>query len=228
VKAVSPPIDTMEQKALALPDRAQHIEISDQVTYDVAVRFLGDVTALETAIVEHHKPIKDAAHKAHREACLAEKRLLDPVQQAKLIVRKSIAIWNDEQERIRREEERQAIEAAAKEEEKLRQEMAKQAEELGASKETVEEILITPIPIPRPVIAATFRPAAGISNRVTYRAEVTDIRALCRAVADGKVSPLLVEANQSALNKLASAEKQTLNIPGVRVIRDTGITTRRR
>jgi hypothetical protein len=77
-------------------------------------------------------------------------------------------------------------------------------------------------------VAATFRPALGISNRVTYRAEVTDIRMLCRAVADGKVSPLLVEANQSALNKLASAERETLNIPGVRVIRDTGITTRRR
>jgi hypothetical protein len=228
LKAVSPQIQKLEQTALAWPERAQAVEISDQVTYDLAVRLLGNVTALETAIIEHHAPIKSSAYKTWKEACAAEKRLLDPVQQAKAIFRRSIAVWNEEQERIRREEERKAIEAAAKEEEKLRLEMAKQAEELGASKETVEEILITPIPIPRPVVAATFRPATGISNRINYRAEVTDIRALCRAVADGKVSPLLVEANLSALNKLASAEKETLNIPGVRVIRDTGIINRRK
>ena len=54
--------------------------------------------------------------------------------------------------------------------------MAKQAEDLGASNETVEEILVTPIPIPRPNIAPTFQAAIGISSRVTYHAEVKDLR----------------------------------------------------
>ena len=100
----------MEQTALAWPERAQAVEISDQVTYDLAVRLLGDVTALEIAIIEHHRPIKDATHKAHKEACAAEKRLLDPVQKAKLTFRRTIADWTEVQERLRREEERRAIE----------------------------------------------------------------------------------------------------------------------
>jgi hypothetical protein len=210
-----------------LVERARAIEVIDQVSYDMAVACLRDVIEREVVIIEHHKPIKEAAYKAHREACNAEKRLLDPVQEAKSILRRSIAGWEAEQERIRRDEERKAAAAAAREEEEMRLAMALEAGELGASEETIDLIAMTELPLPRPVVPPTFRRAAGISTRVTYRAEVLDIKAVCRAVADGKLSPEYVQPNQAALNRRAAAEKESLNIPGVRIVRDTGITTRR-
>jgi hypothetical protein len=217
----------IERVVSHLVERARSIQVIDQVSYDMAVACLRDVIEREAVIIEHHKPIKEAAHKAHREACNAEKRLLDPVQEAKIILRRSIADWETEQERIRREEERKAAAAAAREEEEMRLAMALEAGELGASEETIDLIAMTELPLPRPVVPPTFRRAAGISTRVTYRAEVVDIKAVCRAVADGKLSPEYVLPNQPALNRRAAAEKESLQIPGVRIVRDTGITTRR-
>ena len=52
--------------------------------------------------------------------------------------------------------------------------------------------------------------------REVWSAEVTDIKALCRAVADGKASTECVMANMPVLNRMASALKATMNIPGVR------------
>jgi hypothetical protein len=49
-----------------------------------------------------------------------------------------------------------------------------------------------------------------------WGAEVRDIKALCRAIAEGKASPNLVTPNMPALNKLATALKETMNVPGVR------------
>jgi hypothetical protein len=223
-----PQVDKLEQVALTWRERATALEITDQVTYDLGVRMLGDVTAHEKKIIDHHAPVKAATHNAWKEACAAEKKLLEPVQWAKQIIRRAIAMWDEKQEHLRREQEGLAIEAALRQEEELRQAMAKQAAELGASQETVEEIKTTPLPLPRPVVGPTFERARGISTRVTYRAEVVDLRALCRAIADGKVSSEMVMPNQSALNKRASAEKETMNIPGVRIVRDTGIQDRRR
>lgn len=46
--------------------------------------------------------------------------------------------------------------------------------------------------------------------------EITDLKALCLAVATGKVSPESVTANMPVLNRLAVALKGTMNIPGVK------------
>ena len=73
-----------------------------------------------------------------------------------------------------------------------------------------------------PVVAAT--PAApkvsGLSFRETYKAEVTDMRALVQAVASGAQPITLLQANQTALDGMARALKEALAIPGVRLVKD--------
>src|SRR4030095_294457 len=95
-------IDEMEKRTQSFVERSEHVEITDQITYNVAVRFLDEVTALETEIIKHHEPMKKSAHKTWKEICSGEKRLLDPVQEAKQRVRRIIATWAEEQERIRK------------------------------------------------------------------------------------------------------------------------------
>jgi len=222
-------IDTveLEQQALTWPERAKAIIITDQVSYTATAGLLINIADLERQIIDHHKPIKDAAYAAHKAACAAEKRLLDPLALAKSTVKRSIAGWEVEQERIRREAERQAEEAARKAEEEARISLAVEAEAAGASEETTQEILATPIPMTRPVAVPTFQRAEGVSTQQRWKADLVDIKALCRAIADGRASTELVQPNMVALNAMARAMKSTFNVPGVRAVPETSVAVRR-
>jgi len=72
----------------------------------------------------------------------------------------------------------------------------------------------------QPTVAPTFTKTKGFSSRENWSAEVTDIKALCRAVADGKTAENLVGANMPALNQMARAMKQAFNVPGVRAVKE--------
>lgn len=57
----------------------------------------------------------------------------------------------------------------------------------------------------------------GVSITPRWKVEEVDIKALCKAVADGLVSSELIEANMTALNKMASSMKEFMKVPGVTV-----------
>jgi len=217
----------LEQEALSWPERARGIRISDQSSYNSAARLLLDIAALTRRIQEHHKPIKDAAYAAHKAAVAAEKRLLDPLAEATAILKKAISIWEADQERLRLETERKAREAAAKIEEEFRLEQAVAAQEAGADEATVDQILATPIRIPVPVAAPTFERAKGVGTQQRWKAEVIDLRALCREIAEGRLPEEYVIPNMTALNARARAEKQAMSIPGVRAVPETVVAVRR-
>jgi len=75
-----------------------------------------------------------------------------------------------------------------------------------------EPIYVAPVVVPK----TTPKMAGGPVYREVWAAQVTDIKALCLAVATGKASPESVTANMPVLNKLAVALKGTMNIPGVK------------
>lgn len=81
------------------------------------------------------------------------------------------------------------------------------------------EILLAPAYTP-PIVLPKTTPklTGGPVYQERWSAEVTDIKALCLAVADGTASPELVLANMPALNTLAVRLKNTMAIPGVRAI----------
>lgn len=95
-----------EQTALSVRDAAKAIKIVDQASYDVAAEKFKGVAQLEKEIIAHHKPMKEAAHKAHRTVCDKEKELLEPVQEAKRALSRKIGGWDTEQQRIQRDEQR--------------------------------------------------------------------------------------------------------------------------
>jgi hypothetical protein len=69
-----------------------------------------------------------------------------------------------------------------------------------------------------PVVVAKTTPkmSGGPVYREVWAAEVTDIKALCLAVATGKASTECVIGNMVSLNRQAVALKGTMNIPGVK------------
>ena len=220
-------IEVIEKQALTWPETARAIQIVDQESYSKAALLLVDIASLEKEIIDHHKPIKAAAHAAHKAATAAEKCLLDPLTEAKQIVKRAVGTWEDEQERIRREIERKAQEAARRAEEEARLALAVQAEQAGATEETIAELVEAPLSMPAPVIPMTFDRTKGVTTSKRWSAQLMNLKQLCRAVAEGAVSTELVQPNMIALNAMARAMKSTMNIPGVRAVAETSVAVRR-
>lgn len=216
----------LQSQALTWPEKARAITIADQQTYDQATELLKGTAALEKEIKAHYGPLKQEAHEAHKKITAAEKSVLAPVQEASGILRSSVAQYASEQERLRREEERRLAEIARKEEEERRLSEAIEAEANGATVDEVEAVIERPSIAPMPRVQPAYMPTKGISTREIWHAEVTNIRELARAVADGRAAPTLIQPNMTALNGLARSLKRAMNTPGVKAVVETTTAVR--
>jgi hypothetical protein len=117
-----------------------------------------------------------------------------------------------------------AEEAARTEAERLRTEqeaLATMAEQCG-DPETAEDLRgqHVHVPVAAPVAAEGTRPVTR------WTAELTDIIALCKAVADGAAPAELVQLNQPAANRLATALRDAVSYPGLRFVSTTSLAVR--
>ncbi len=162
-----------------------------------------------------------------------------------------------EQERLAREaEERRLLAEAEETRKRLEQEtneriqrehaeeverVAQELEASGASAQEVYEVLETPAPAPvsipldipvLPVAPVRQAPAIvtpkGMARRVTFKAEITNLTLLCRAIGEGKVPASYVDANMTKLNQRVRADEGKIDIPGVRAVEDSSISSRAR
>lgn len=216
LKEVEQPEEQFEQSALSIRDEAKAIQIRDQGTYDAAAAKFSGVCALEKEIAGHYGPMKQKAHEAHKAICEAEKQMLGPVQEAKRILSRSIGAWDAEQERKRQAEQRR-LEAEARriaDEEALA--AAVEIEQAGASEEEVATVLSTPAPIMRPTAAPTYEKSASVSTREVWTAEIVSLQLLVKAAATNPAYLPYLQANSSALNATARAQKSAFSVPGVK------------
>lgn len=205
-------------EALTLPEKAKAIVIRNADDYKQAAEFKITLAGWRKKITEEFAPMKEAAHKAHKAITAKEGEYLKPITEAESTLKASIIKWQDEQEAIRRAEQARLeaeSRAAAEEERKRREEEALQV----AIAEGSDEVYVEPAPyVPPPIAAPTYEKVTGLGITRRWGAEVTDIKKLCRAVADGVVPESYVLPNMPALNQRAQADKQALLLPGVRSI----------
>jgi uncharacterized membrane protein YqiK len=219
-------VTDLEPKALALPDQARALTITDQATCDAAGEFLRGVATLRKEIVEHHAPLKQKAFEAHRAICDAEKRLLAPVAEAEAAVKRTMGTYLQEQERKRLEAEAEARRAAEEAARQQQQAAALEAIDAGATIEEAEAIVTAPVFV-APVVAPPAPKPKGISTREIWKAEVTDKRAvLAHVLATWPALSHLVTVDESQLNKLANSQRQLFNVPGARAFPVTTTSVR--
>lgn len=216
----------IQETALTWPEKAAQIVVKDEGSYVSAAETLKEIARTEKLIVDHHKPIKQAAKNAHTIAVAAEKKFLEPLNEAKIIIRGELITWTTEQERIRKEAERKLQEEARKKEEEERLAAAAKAENEGRSEAEVDLILDTPEPVAPVTVSESYAKVAGVSTRETWKAEVIDMRLLCQAIVEGKVPIEFISPNMPLLNSMARKSKADLEIPGVKAIKETGVATR--
>jgi hypothetical protein len=215
----------VETKALTIVDQAKAVKVMDAVTYTAAGALWKAIGDMIKEVKDTFDPICEKLHVAHREATTKRSKYLDPLTAAQKSVKGLMSAYDQEQDRLRREEQARLEAIARKQEEERRLQEAIEAEEAmkaqGATKEAAAEVAqqvietpvyVAPVVIPK----AVPKMQGGPVYREIWSAECVDIVMLCRAVAEGKASRECVLPNMPTLNKMATALKSTMNIPGVR------------
>jgi hypothetical protein len=206
---------------------------------DLAQSYRIDCPEMRAAASEDLRQVKTLAAKLEQQRKeitapldTAKKRVMDLfrkpgefLEQAETALKRACRVWDDEQDRKRREAEAAAARAADEERKRLRAEAAK-AHEAG-NVDTAHAITqAVQMVAPTPIAMAPAPKIAGESTRELWRAEVDDIVALARAVADGIASPECILPNMPTLNSQARALKTTFNIPGVRAVVEKVLASR--
>lgn len=203
----------IEQQSNTLTDQAKSLIIANEVDNNNATSILKDIKTMRVNVTNTFKPAVTSAKNAYDKARALRDKFLKPVADAELILRQKVGDF------VQAENKRLADIAAkeAAEFEKQAKKAEKKAEKTG---EPVS------LPIQQAPIKTKVNTQAGISHTVRWSAEVTDIVALCKAVATGKVMQECILPNMTVLNKLAGLSKDKLKIPGVKAVSNVSTSVR--
>ena len=205
----------LKKEAADITGRATALVVKDQESYDGAAVLLKAVIVLKRDINAYHKPWIDDAKESLRKMKERLALMIDPLEAAEDVLRKKTGDYDAEKERERIRLEREAAEKARKEEEERRLVEAEALEKAGM-KEEAEQVLDTPIAVPKPVIQNHQR-AAGMTTVTTWKFTVENPNIVPREY-------LMVD--EVKIGKLVRAQEGAIAIPGVRVWADKSTRVR--
>ena len=197
----------IDNDALATVDRLGGIKvITNADDYKHAGEWWKAGRDMMAAIDNAYDSIIAAAHKAHKEAVAKKKYFYEPVEQATKRVKRLMADYDAEQERIRKAEQlRLEAEARAREEErKLNEAIAVAATDPVQADAIMEEtIIVAPVILPK-----STPKVEGMVYREIWKFEITDA---------GKIPRQFMTPDEKAIGGVVRSLKGQTNIPGVRV-----------
>ena len=198
-------------EVVALARSFEVLSIADDIQ---AQQWMIEIARMDRAAADFFAPSRTQADRLHKQIVADERRVRSVYAEARNIFSEKSIAWKREQERLANETRQKAEEEARAREEERRLMDAIAAEDAGENAEA-EAILTAPIIVEVPEIAPETARVEGVSARVTWYAEVTDLAKLTRFIADNPQWIGLIEANQPALNRLAISMRENLSIPGV-------------
>lgn len=215
-----------EKEQTSLVHHANQLLVKTQSEHGVGLAMLKAIAIQQKKVAELFKEPTAAAHAAHKAITAAEKKLLDPLEQASKIVWNKCSAFEQEQIRIAQEQERKLQEAARMAEEERQLLEAIEAEKEG-QKEEAEEILAAPVEVPKVHVAVAVAKVEGISSRWNYGCRVVNKDELIRYVAANLAQwSSLLEPAESELNKLAKAMREGFKIPGCELTKESVLSRR--
>lgn len=211
----------IEERRKAMTTKIDGAKNAVQALFKPATEFL---TNAEAAIKRSMVAFDDEQARLQRIA-EAQRQQAEAAERARVAAEQAAAIAKAEEKERELRQQAEAAAAAGDTVTAAKLEVKAEAQqEIGEAKADAiavkaAETIVAPAPV-APV------KVAGISKRVTYKVEVTDLKALCAAVAAGTVPLSAVKADEAALNRVANALKGDLNYPGCKVTSDTVIGSR--
>jgi hypothetical protein len=223
---------TLQGESGALPNELQ-VELQEfaagsdlPVTTDeefvVAAQYLRDEVAPRIrAVKAFFKPMKESAAKAHAAICTQEHRVLDKIVNIGDLVKKRLNDYDN----AKREAAEQLARAAREEAQRqaAEQRLTEVQKKLDEGDDEAAERLLQANVVPKiavPVVAPTAPAVKGITRQSRWVGEVVDPVAFVRWIASGTDEEVrhrlhFVEISQAELNRLAAAQRGTMQVPGV-------------
>lgn len=195
------------------------VQVVDAGTYEAAGRRCKELVAMEKRIGVLFDPSVKLANEAADAARALRAVFLDPILAAKKAQPPLMKAWEREEERKRQEVERVAQEAARKQAEDDALADAAALERVGTPEAKAEaaQIIEAPVVVPTVVVRTSVPKGSGTFTKDNWKFEVTDIKALARAVLAGQAPEECLMGNMVFLGKQASAfKKNGILYPGVK------------
>lgn len=214
--AEKPEVKALAQQAEHMLASAEAFKVACAADYDLAAQSLKAVKARQSQLKHLRESITKPMLVALEAARDLFRRPESLLERAEAMLKSAMSAYDEEQDRQRREAQRKLDGAAERERRRLAQQAERAVAKGNVEKaaELQERAAMTVAPI-----AQIDRPeVAGISRRETWHAEVLDMRALVRGVAEGNVPLAAIEPNQRFLNGQARALRAELRYPGVRAV----------
>jgi hypothetical protein len=171
-------------------------------------------------------PKISAAHKAHKLLVAEKNARVSQYMQAGQIASDAIRAYNSLKVR-----EAAALSAELTARAKAQAEEAiiheAVALESAGAPEAGDALLAAPIEPVATYVMPDIPKIEGLSVSERWHAEVVDLLALVKAVAEGRAAITFLEPNMPALNKQAQSLKRAMNLPGVKAVPETTISQRR-
>lgn len=215
----------LKSEALSWPEQARAIQIRDAAQYTTAADMLKSIKGLRQRIAESYDPHIKRAHEAHKALVKDKQDAEAPLADAESVIKRALITYDDEQERLRIQEERRRQEEARKQEEERRLAEAaaleREAHDTGNGALLEEALaLVDQAPTPTPIVAVekTTPKVSGVSYRETWSARVVNPLALVKFVAAHPEHINLVAPNLVALNQLARSMKGAMKVDGVQAV----------
>jgi hypothetical protein len=190
----------IESKALAIPEQAKLIAVTDNASMERANTFKLDIKAMMKEVDDWFKPIADKAFQAHRAITGKWNETKAPLKAADDHLTNQVKLYLAECRRIQEAEEARLREIARKEEEERRLAEAEELEKEGRPEEA-EEILSQPVTYVAPVVRVE---TPKVDNRM-YRTQIK-VRVKDRMTFLAKCPPdvLLMCLNEAAWTAIES------------------------
>jgi hypothetical protein len=194
---------------------AQALTVTDEASFGTAMELGADCARRSKHIEEVFKPAREATHRAWKAVTETIASFVNPLDAARKLVTDKGKAWKriEDAKRQAEADEAQRLVQAQAEEARLR--AAVQLESTGRQA-LADAVLAEPVKSPVVRAVAVVQPK-GTSVRENWQAEVVDLAALVKAVAEGKCGLGFVQANDSALRLWAKMTRGKEQIPGVRV-----------
>ena len=219
---------TLKQEAITFYDSFKGLTISSPIEYEQFKEGLLQVKDRLKKIDEKTDPMKAKTWEAHQATLAFIKEAKTPYLNAEVFFKKEIGRYLTDEEIKRKAEEDRLRLIAQKAEEERRLQEAIQAEAEGSPEEAEAILNEEPAFIPPPILPKTVQTGSGISMRTAWSCEVTDLKALVQAVANGKVPLMAIQANTVFLGQQARSLQSEMKYPGVRVYSSNTIAAGRR
>jgi hypothetical protein len=202
--------DEVETKALAIPEQAKLIVVTDNDTMAMADNTVDAISDMMKEVDSTFKPMADKAFAAHREITGRWKQIKQPLEDAKTYLVNQIKGYKRKVQEAVEAEQRRLTEIARKQEEERRLAEAIQAEQEGNEAEA-QAIIEEEMFVPTPVVHVDTPKVDNRRYATRWTWKVTDIN---------KVPREYLCIDQIKVNGIVRAMKGQTHIAGIEVFED--------